>query len=1383
MQFRIAGLPASFLASLFFFIGVLPTVAQERPPEFEQMYQRGLAFYQAGKIPDAIAVAQQFVELAVVRYGEQHPLYATGLFYLAALYNAQDRAAEAERFFKRALAIKEKALGPDHPELVDIAVNLADLYQRKGRFAEAEPLLTRVLTIQEKAFGADNAEVAHALRALAGLYRNQGRASEADLLSQRSRSISAVTEKRKAAEFPEQAQEDPATLNAEVERLYREGKYAEAIKTAEKSLAINEKVHGPEHPEVATSLNNLAEIYRAQGRYLDAEPLLKRAVTILEKALGPGHPSVATSLNNLGLVYQAQARHAEAEPLHKRSLAIREAGLPPGHPDIGQSLNNLAQMYWTQGRLAEAEPLFTRTISIFERALGAEHPNVGTAVNNLGMLYFTQGRFAEAEPLLRRNLLLSEKVLGPNHPDLATSLTNLAFLYQAQGRYPEAEPLFKRAASILEAALGPGHPSVAAPLNGLAETYRTQGRYAEAEALWKRAASIVEMALGRDHPGLTTSLNSLADMYRIQGRYSEAESLLKRAVSLTEMSMGPDHPGVSVSLNSLAALYQVQGRFSDAEPLHKRSLAIRESAFGSDHPDVATSLNNLAELYRAQGRFAAAEPLYHRSLAIREKLLSPEHPDIGQSLNNLALLYQMNGRHSEAEELHKRALKVLEKTLGPEHPDIGTSINNLAELYGAQARYAEAETLHKRALAIREKALGSEHPDVGATLNNMAILAYTQRNWASAADDWRRSTSIFQSRARRDLSSGRGGANGSEVHRLAWLFSGLVKATSRQVLEARSATKTVVSEMFETAQWGQGSEAAASLAQMAARSAKGSHQLAGLVRERQDLVSEWQAKDKLLVATKSEAPAKRKADAEKVVADRLAAIDIRLASIDAQLAREFPDYADLAIPVAVSVAEVQAQLGGNEALVLFLDTPEVKPLPEETFIWVVTRGDARWVRSDVGTVALGHEVAALRCGLDRTAWYGTGAENCIALLGVSPNKVPGPTDPLPFDHARAHKLYAALFGEVQDLIKGKGLLIVPSGPLTQLPFQVLVTKPPVSSDHRAATSLAREHAITILPAVSSLKALRRVGKPSAAPRQMIGFGNPLLDGPDARYAARAVLAAEKQNCENGFPQQIAEGALRRDVQQVVTRDGLADVSHIKTQVPLPETAIELCAVARDMKVDVNNIHLGMRATEGEIKRLSESGELAKYRMVHFATHGVLGGQLDGQQEPGLILTPPDKATAVDDGYLSASEIAALKLDADWVILSACNTAAGAATSAEALSGLARAFIYAQARALLVSHWEVYSEATVKLITTAMREMVRDPRVGRAEATRRSMLALIDKGEPHEAHPAYWAPFVVVGEGGQVSASTAASPATPRIKAANPSKSIPVQDWRLDVLQK
>ena len=212
------------------------------------------------------------------------------------------------------------------------------------------------------------------------------------------------------------------------------------------------------------------------------------------------------------------------------------------------------------------------------------------------------------------------------------------------------------------------------------------------------------------------------------------------------------------------------------------------------------------------------------------------------------------------------------------------------------------------------------------------------------------------------------------------------------------------------------------------------------------------------------------------------------------------------------------------------------------------------------------------------------------------------------------------------------------------------------------------------------------------------------------------------------------------------RGGLADVAQIRFQVPLPETADELCAVARDLGVGDEDIRLGARATETEIKRLSDAGELSKYRTIHFATHGALAGQVSGNSEPGLLLTPPDQATETDDGYLSASEIAGLKLDADWVILSACNTAAGGAEGAEALSGLARAFFYAGARALLVSHWSVYSDATVKLITGAVNSMAADKSIGRAEAMRHSMLALIDLGKPYEAHPAYWAPFVVVGEG-------------------------------------
>jgi CHAT domain-containing protein/tetratricopeptide (TPR) repeat protein len=872
---------------------------------------------------------------------------------------------------------------------------------------------------------------------------------------------------------------------------------------------------------------------------------------------------------------------------------------------------------------------------------------------------------------------------------------------------------------------------------------QSQGRFADAVPIAEKAVALARERHGEEHDLFGSALGWLAVVYQGQGRFTEAEPLHTRSLAVREKAWGPDHPNVGAALHNLAVMYREQGRYADAEPLLRRSLAIAEKQQGPEHPIVGTALNQLAGVLRAQRRYGEAEALYRRSIAIGEKALGQDHPTVGNVLNGLAELYVAQGRYADAEPLLKRHLGIFETALDPEHPNVGTALLSLAGLHLAQGRYAAAEPLLRRSLDIYERALGPEHPHVRAVLNNLAQLAYMQSDWATAASFWRRSTSIIKRRAERGLADGRG-PPGGEAQRLSWQFRNLVRTTHRLAVHGASVAAGPAAEMLETAQWALGSEAAASLAQMAARSAKGSPRLAGLVRERQDLVSEWQAKDKQLIASKSQAPAKRDADAEKALAGRLAAIDIRLADIDRRLGRDFPDYAALASPTAISVVQVQAQLGADEALVLFLDTPENKPLPEETFIWVVTKTDTRWGRSDLGTAALAREVAALRCGLDATVWYGEGTVRCAKALGLRIADVPRANQPLPFDHHRAHKLYSALFAEVQDLIRGKHLLVVASGPLTQLPLQVLVTEPPASGDHRAAAWLIRDHAVTVLPAVSSLQALRRVGKPSTAPRPMIGFANPLLDGPDASYADSAKLARDKQRCaETGLQRMVA----RRGVQRVQMRGSLADVSHIKGQVPLPETADELCAVAQDVKAVVaRDVRLGAQATEREIKRLSASGELAKYRMVHFATHGTLAGQLSGTDEPGLILTPPDRATEEDDGYLSASEIAGLKLDADWVILSACNTAAGGAASADALSGLARAFIYAQARALLVSHWEVYSDAAVKLVTTAVRDLARDPRVGRAEAMRRSMLALIDKGEPREAHPAFWAPFVVVGEG-------------------------------------
>jgi CHAT domain-containing protein/tetratricopeptide (TPR) repeat protein len=966
------------------------------------------------------------------------------------------------------------------------------------------------------------------------------------------------------------------------------------------------------------------------------------------------------------------------------------------------------------------------------------------------------GKYSEATDLAKHALVLAERQFGPDDAKVATALNNLARVYRAQGHYAEAEPAYRRALAIYEKALGPDHPNTAAALNNLAVLYYTQGRYAEAEPLLQRALAIIEKALGPEDPTVGNILDSLAQVHRAQGRYTEAEPLYKRALAIAEKSLGPDHPDVGTRLNNLAGLYYVQGRYAEAEPLLQRALAIGEKALGPEHLDVGTRFNNLAELYQTEGRYTEAEPPYKRALAIAEKSLGASHPVVAIRLNNLAGLYKNQGRYTEAEPLYKRALAIGEKALGPEHPDVATSLNNLAELYQAQGRYAEAEPLLQRALAIDEKALGPEHADFAGDLNNLAGLYFTQSDWARAADYWRRSTTVIIGRAQREtVGEALTAKRKSEAAQRDFVFRNFVKAVYRFALQQRDET-LLPRETFQAAQWAQSSEAAGSLAQMAARGTKDDRNLAVFARERQDLVAEWQRRDQTRVAAVAQAPDKRNLQAEAENVSRLAAIDARIAIIDKELATNFPDYAALANPAPLSVEDVQAQLATDEVLVLFLDTPEVKPIREETFIWVVTKTDVRWVRSELGTPALSREVTALRCGLDYQSWRDT---YCPDLLKFAYTQADHDTfgKPLPFDLARAHDLYRGLFGQVEDLIKDKRMLIVPSGPLTQLPFQVLITElpkialPSSVADYRQVAWLARKHAITVLPAVSSLKALRELAKTTRASEPYIGIGNPLLEGEPEKFkedGPAAKLAREKR-CDQTLRLRVASLlGLRGGARAMASSNGGIDVADLRHWAPLPETADELCDVAHDLGVDPKtHLYLGATATETKIKQLSEDGTLAKYKIVHFATHGAVAGQMSRTSEPGLLLTPPDKATDTDDGYLSASEIASLKLDADWVILSACNTAAGGAQGAEALSGLARAFFYAGARSLLVSHWEVASDSTVKLITKTVAELKADPKIGRAEALRRSMLSMIDTGKDYEAHPAFWAPFVLVGEGG------------------------------------
>jgi CHAT domain-containing protein/tetratricopeptide (TPR) repeat protein len=945
-------------------------------------------------------------------------------------------------------------------------------------------------------------------------------------------------------------------------------------------------------------------------------------------------------------------------------------------------------------------------------------------------------KYADALPLAEKYADAIKQASGEQSVRYADALYHVGVIYHRLYRYDEAERLYKRVIAIREA-FDPNDPAIAQLIPTIGLLYSPQVRNAEAEPLFKRALKIREKVYGLDHPFVANDLSRLALLYHSQWRYAEAEPLYQRAISILE-KITPQHPNLAATLSGLAGLYDAQARYREAEPLHKRALAIIENALGSEHLSAAVARGYLSTHYHLQGRYA------------------------------------------ESEVLLKQNLRFYESAFGAENQTVAVTVHNMASLYAAQGRYTEAEPLYKYALSIAEKVHGPRHPFVARNHFKLAELYYAQNLWAEALDHARQAVEIAMERAKNASQIQDRGATDTtpfELQQNSYSFSWLIRAAWQVTQKHTAEQEHLAAEAFTAAQLIGRTSAALALSQMAARFAKGEGALSALVREQQNLSAAWQQIDKELVVMHAGPSEIRSTDRQRTLESHLSDVDGRLMSVNARLAKDYPEYAALFNPTPLPISGVQRRLQADEVLI------QIVFAGSEGFAWAVTNTGVRWAQLRLGPKDITQRVSALRCGLDasnwvdphdwprnnyldrqRRDWQASRREECRQLLGVDVSERDFP----PFNLMISFELHKALIEPFADIVIGKKLLLVLPGQLAKLPFHVLVDREPKISipkrisEYRDVAWLARSHAIAVLPSVASLRDLRERPEVRPAPRAYIGFGNPLLEG-DSRNrddVRRARKARQTQSCAHTAPtlsqMMLSIPGLRGESVNLFG-DRLPDIERIRHQSPLPETADEICAVARDLGASPNDVYLAATATEKTVKSLSAAGSLADARVVHFATHAFLADELvwlvHGRAEPALILTPPPRDTApegldVDDGLLTASEVAKLKLNADWVVLSACNTAGGARQSGEALSGLARAFFYAGARALLVSHWYVNSEAAVKLTTGTFSQIKAHPKIGRAEALGRAMRSIFENGSNFALHPAYWAPFVVVGEGAQ-----------------------------------
>jgi CHAT domain-containing protein len=361
------------------------------------------------------------------------------------------------------------------------------------------------------------------------------------------------------------------------------------------------------------------------------------------------------------------------------------------------------------------------------------------------------------------------------------------------------------------------------------------------------------------------------------------------------------------------------------------------------------------------------------------------------------------------------------------------------------------------------------------------------------------------------------------------------------------------------------------------------------------------------------------------------------------------------------------------------------------------------------------------------------------------------TDIPPFDVVLASEIFDKVLKPVESGWRpAKSLIVVTNGALGLLPLGLLPTAAasvnadadPYFSDYRKVPWLARTHAVTVVPSAAALRTLRKLPASSGQREKFIAFGDPLFNAEQASEVAPAEVVQASLGTR-GMP-------LRRRAAPQIDDKASATIAALPR---LPDTADELRSIALALETDpARVVNLGKDANEHKVK----STDLSKFKIVAFATHGLVPGELDGLTQPALALSAPNVADVDGDGLLTMEEILALKLDADWVVLSACNTGTGAGAGAEAASGLGRAFFYAGTRALLVTNWSVHSASARELVTDLFRRQAQDPRLTRGEALRQAAMALADgpgfKDDAGRtlfsyAHPLFWAPYTIIGDGG------------------------------------
>ncbi len=869
----------------------------------------------------------------------------------------------------------------------------------------------------------------------------------------------------------------------------------------------------------------------------------------------------------------------------------------------------------------------------------------------------------------------------------------------------------------------------------LIDPYVYLGRLKDAEQALQRASTIISALRQQKGWGiygsniLSWQSTYAAWMQELRGNYSEAERFRRQAYRQAKeyfdtlsASRTAEHPDIRSASSNLtqrkrqvAVILTTQGKTGEAEILARQSLQEILSRSGKYTLASAQALGTLAYIKLQQGRIADSLRLRELAFAALEGSgTSSASTFLAASRAEIGFLLGVQNRWAEALKVFEQRDQGL-RSNAAQFAKTGSNNLNWAMSLLKNQRPAEAEKMLRGLVNFNLKKPFVDPLYLAHLRGYLAVvLANSDKNQEALAE-FREAFPVLVRQAETDNASENGGF--VRQYRLRLIAEGYLELLARLASEQPAPTGfDPVVAAFRVAEVARGSSVQQAIASSAARASLPDTALAELARKEQDTANQISALNKLLIRLASAAESQRLGQTIADIRNDVTRLENEHAALRQELAERYPSYAELVSPKAPVPADIQKVLQKNEAAVA-LYVAEHK-----TYVWTITPTQLAFRTVNLTRQQIDDQVASLRRSFD-----------------LSREQMP------PFDTASARNLYATLLAPDEALWADAKLLnVIPHGSLGQLPFAVLLTSASSAKSLPDLPWLLKKVAIAQQPSVGTLISLRAQSRTGPRRQAFVGFGDPLFFAktPGKTATTRSVRNLTLAPIRDELIDRLSSNGSARAAEVLPDLD-TSTLQKNFAQIPaLPDTADELNEIGKTLGANLkSDLFLGRRATEHNAK----TTDLSAYQVVAFATHGLVPGDLRGLDQPSLAMANPALTNDQDnDGFLTLSEVLGIKLNADWVVLSACNTASGDGKNEEAVSGLGRAFFFAGSRRLLVTYWPVETVSARLLTTELFKRQTEQAEESKAEALRHSMLKLMNRSKDY-SHPAFWAPFGLVGD--------------------------------------